>query len=122
MTETKTTHTVTESDWTVLVLGHDLCRIDEVHLEEGRSALTSAADQALATEEKKLLLDLSAVEFFGSSFIEVLFRTFRTMRDGDGRFAVCGCNVHCQEVLEITRLDSVWNVFPNRQAAISHRA
>ena len=117
MGEPTPTHTVTEGGWTVQILGDKFARIDESHIEDARAALTSAADEALAEEPQRLLLDLSNVEFFGSSFIEVLFSTFRKLRDAGGRFAVCGCTTHCQEVMEITRLDSVWNVFRDRQHA-----
>ena len=118
MSETPT-HTLTEGGWTVLVMGREFGRIDELHVPDAREKLLAAADEALAADGQRLLLDLSAVDFFGSSFIEVLFSTFRRMRDGGGRFAVCGCTTHCQEVMEITRLDSVWNVFRDRPAAVA---
>ena len=113
------THDLTEAGWTVLVLGDDLARIDELHVEAARTAMRNAAEKALATPEKMMLLDLKRVEFFGSSFIEVLFNTYRTLKAGGGRFAVCNCSVHCREVMEITRLDSVWNIFPDRKTAIA---
>ena len=119
MTATVGTHDLTESGWTVLVLGDEMARIDETHIEEARGAMLAAAEKALATDSKQMLLDLSRVEFFGSSFIEVLFNTHRTMKDGGGRFAVCGCSTHCREVMEITRLDSVWNIFADRESAVS---
>lgn len=117
MTESAPTHTLTEAGWTVQVLGDEFRRIDENHVPSARASLSAAAEKAIAEDPKRLLLDLSRVEFFGSSFIEVLFSTFKRMKEEGGRFAVCGCTTHCQEVMEITKLDSVWGVYRDRQSA-----
>ncbi|WP_437201841.1 STAS domain-containing protein [Planctomicrobium sp. SH664] len=67
----------------------------------------------------QLLCDLSCVQFFGSSFLEILLRLWKRVRQTpDGQFALCGLHPHCQEVLEITNLTSVWTIYADRDEAL----
>jgi anti-anti-sigma factor len=84
--------------------------------------VSKVAKPMLATAESmtpKLVLDLSNVSFFGSSFIELMFRLWRRVngRDG-GQFALAGVRGHCLDVLEVTNLTKVWTIYPNRDTAI----
>ncbi len=66
----------------------------------------------------KLVLDLTATEFFGSSFIEVMFRAWnRLHKQPGGAMALAGLATYCQEVLEITHLDKLWTTYPTAEAA-----
>lgn len=56
-----------------------------------------------------VVLDLSATRFFGSGFIELLLRVWKTLQlRPDARMAVCGLQEYCREVLQITHLDQLW--------------
>ena len=71
-------------------------------------------------ESSQVLLDLSSVDFFGSSFIELMFRVWNRVKNKpDGQFALCGLRPYCREVLDITNLTSVWPVFDNRDEALA---
>ena len=66
-----------------------------------------------------LLVDLSSVEFFSSSFIEVLFRLWNRTKANGQQFALCGLHPYCREVLEVTNLTSVWKIYEDRDDALA---
>lgn len=66
----------------------------------------------------QIVVDLQNVDFFGSSFIETLFRMWnRVKASPDGHFALCGLRPYCLEVLEVTNLNSVWPIYPDVETA-----
>lgn len=113
------THVTTVNGWTVLVMGDDLHHINETKIEEGRSALLRATDQALEVEPYRLLIDMAGCGFFGSSFIEALFQAWKKLDKVGGELSVCGCNKDIREVFEVTRLDNVWKIHDTREQAVA---
>jgi anti-anti-sigma factor len=91
---------------TVVALGPDFKNITEDIVGSASTILLNAA----ANEKPNLVLDFSHVEFFGSSFIEVLFRVWKRLQQRGGGFALANVSTYCQEVLRTTHLDSLWPV------------
>jgi len=89
--------------------------LDEVAIAESRDTML-ASSQA---EPPKVVIDLSEVEFFGSTFIEVLFRIWKRIQDRSGQFALCGTNPYCQEVLTVTNLQKLWQTYETRDDAVA---
>jgi len=106
-----------EEGVTVVSLGVGFESIDEQALDKGlREALLSAAENA---NPPRVVLDLSHTTFFGSSFIEILFRMWnRLQAQPQGGFGLCGLTSYCQEVLKVAHLDSLWPVYADRPAAV----
>ena len=102
---------------TVIGLGPAFQIIDEHVLDAGLGeSMIEIADDA---NPPVVVLDLSHTRFFGSSFIEVLFRLWtRLQARAGGTFAICGLTPHCQDVLKITHLDTLWRLFPDRDEAV----
>lgn len=109
---------VTQQDGvTIISLGPDFEQLDEPHLEDLTAVVLDAATNA---EPPRLLIDLSHTKFFGSAFIEVLFRAWHRLngREG-GRLGLSGLTPYCREVIDVTHLDRLWNVYENREAALA---
>jgi len=109
---------VVDGGVTVIGLGPAFHVVDEHVLDGGLGGtLMEIADEA---DPPLVVLDLSHTTFFGSSFIEILFRLWTQLqaRPG-GNFAICGLTPHCLDVLKITHLDTLWRLFPNRGEAVS---
>jgi anti-anti-sigma factor len=102
---------------TVISLGPDYENLDESLLDTLKETVLQAAQ---TSDPPLVVLDLSHTKFFGSAFIEVLFRLWNRLnaREG-GRFAISGLTPYCAEVLEITRLDQLWPIYSNRDEAVS---
>ena len=103
---------------TVLVLGPAYKVIDEHVLDLGLG--DSLIESAQEADPPLVVLDLSSTQFFGSSFIEILFRLWTKLqaREG-GKFAICGLTPHCLDVLKITHLDTLWRLAATRDEAVS---
>lgn len=84
-------------------------------LEELGRLLLEAARQA---EPPIMLLDLSETQYIGSSFLGVLMRVWKRLRDRHGRLALCDVNDVCGDVLRASKLDTIWDVFPDRATAV----
>ena len=89
--------------------------LDEKALDElGGLLLTKAT----LIEPPEMIIDLSKTSYIGSMFIELLVRTWKRLAERGGRLAVCGLHPFCAEVLRISRLDTVWLVFPDQETAV----
>jgi anti-sigma B factor antagonist len=101
---------------TVIALDADYENLNEAGLEALNGMLLKATAQA---DPPLIVLDLSRLRFFGSGFIEALFRAWNQLnaRPG-GRLSLCGLTDYCREVVGITHLDQLWRVFETREEAV----
>ncbi len=117
MAETALTQIVKDGDTTVVVFGAKCKHIDELIVEQ---ASREVMDAVLAAAPPQVILDLSVTEFFGSSFIEVLFRAWnRLQQKPGGKLSLVGLGPYCREVLAITHLDKLWPMYDTREAALT---
>ncbi len=100
---------------TVVALGPDFKNITEDIVPSASSVLMAAASE----QQPCMVLDFSDVEFFGSSFIEVLFRVWKRLQERGGGFALANVSPYCQEVLKTTHLDTLWPVRASVDEAVA---
>lgn len=103
-------------DVTVISFGRQFETLDEQALDQIRQSVLDAAAQA---NPPRIVINLSHTKFFGSSFIEVLFRVWKRANGADGKFALAGLTSYCREVLEITHLDKLWPMLPTEDEAVA---
>lgn len=102
---------------TVIAFGSQFETLDEYALDQCRDFVLETAKTA---DPPKVVIDLSHTKFFGSSFIEVLFRIWnRIHAQAEGQFAIAGLTPYCREVLEVTHLDKLWPLLPSEDAAVA---
>jgi len=106
-----------DSSVTVVTIGPELEHLSESSIDRLHELLLAAAEEA---NPPRLLLDLSHVKMFGSSFIEVIFRAWHRLnaRDDSG-FGICGLTEYCQEILQVTHLEQLWNLYPDRASGVA---
>ena len=103
---------------TIVVFGREFERITEDRIPAATQALLSATESE--TSPPRVVVDLSNTTFFGSSFIESLFRAWNRIHvKTGGRFVLCGLTPYCAEILQITNLDQLWPMCPTREDAIA---
>jgi anti-sigma B factor antagonist len=105
-----------QDDVTVIRLGPEYENLDETVLDELRAVILDVAETA---SPPKVVLDLSHTKFFGSSFIEIMFRAWNRLNARGGTFALSGLTTYCAEIVEITHLDRLWGVHSDRDAAVA---
>jgi anti-sigma B factor antagonist len=109
-------HRVTqEHGVTIIELGPSYAGLESDALREcGEILLSRAAD----VEPARLILDMSETTFVGSGFIELLVRAWKRIKRRDGMMALCGLQPFCQEVLQVSRLDTIWPIYADRAEAM----
>ena len=107
---------VRQQDVTVIALESSYQSLDEDMLEEVGGLLLTHATTA---DPPLVVLDLSQTGFFGSTFIELLVRAWKRLKERGGQLALCGLQPFCAEVMQITQLDSLWGNYPTREAAVA---
>jgi anti-sigma B factor antagonist len=117
MTNSGPLSVVKEGNVTVVIFGSGQRHLSEIGLEAIQTQLVGVAETA---RPPRLVLDMAATEFFGSSFIEVLFKVWRELNtQPEAKFAISGLQDHCREVLEITNLYKLWPIFVTRSEAVA---
>ncbi len=107
--------TIRVGDITLVEFGDDLQQLGENVIP----VVAKAVQEAGESSGGKVLLDMSKVKFFGSSFINVLYRLWKQVQCQNGKFAIVGLHPYCQEVLQVTNLDKLWTLVPDREAGLT---
>lgn len=85
----------------------------------GTPELRGRLDDLLAQGEHNFVIDLSAVPFMDSSGLATLVQLFKRVRVGAGDVRLCGLQPNVQRILELIRLDRVFDVFPTSADAVA---
>jgi anti-anti-sigma factor len=99
----------------VVHVGTSYNSLNEGSVERVERFLLSASD---LPDAKYLVVDLSGTKYFGSRFIEALFRAHNRMKRKGGRFALSGLQPYPEEVIRISRLDTIWPLFKTPEDAV----
>lgn len=65
-----------------------------------------------------LLIDFADTDYFGSTALGLFVKFWKRVRTIGGKMALCNASPHEQEILELTQLNNLWPVFPNRDEAV----
>ncbi|MBT6157575.1 MAG: STAS domain-containing protein [Planctomycetaceae bacterium] len=102
---------------TVVLLGPDFENVDEAVLEDASSVILEVSQTA---NPPLVVVDLSHTKFFGSAFIETLFRAWNRLNaEEGGRFCISGLTPYCREVIEVTHLDRLWTLSDTVDEAVA---
>ncbi len=88
---------------------------DGTAIERARDAL----EKAITAAQSRVVVDLTNTEYFGSTFVGLLFALLDRMKAVGSRVAACVSNEHCQEVLAVTQFDRLCPVFKSRSEAVA---
>jgi anti-sigma B factor antagonist len=104
-----------QSHCTVVELG---ARYDSLDLDALNDAGSLLLTQAVSADPPRLVIDMSQTSFIGSTFIELLIRTWRRLNQRNGSMVLCGLQPFCAEILRVTRLETLWSCYPTRNEAV----
>jgi len=99
----------------VIEFGASYASLNDDALEEAGGLLLT---EAVHVQPPRLVLDLSQTDLIGSTFIELLVRAWKRLRERGGTMVFCGLHPFCVEVLEVTRLTTLWDIYPTRAEAV----
>jgi anti-anti-sigma factor len=119
------------SAWYTAMIGHRRLRVTErgdvliLEFLEGHLSADLAAEigeefnAAAAREEfKKILLDLSRVDYACSDVINKFVFLNKRVREKGGRLKLCGICPYVREILAITKLDTILDIAENEAGAL----
>jgi len=110
------TSLVHDGDVTVFELDSEYDALDTARFDPFAAELQEAAK---AIDPPLLVLDFGETAYIGSSFIELLIRTWKQLDARGGRMVLCGVSGFCADVLRAARLDTLWPICPDRSAAVA---
>jgi len=90
--------------------------LEVAKLEEMGRVLLGEATRA---DPPLLVLDLATTGFVGSSFIELMIRAMKRVRERGGAFAICQVQPFCLDILQTARLDQIFPRYATREEAIA---
>lgn len=64
------------------------------------------------------LIDLTALNYMGSSMVALVVRLWKTVKEKKGRMAVVNQHEMVLEVLQLAGLDKVWTIVPTREEGL----
>jgi anti-sigma B factor antagonist len=73
----------------------------------------------LGEKRPRILVDLGGIEYISSSGIGLLVSVLRRCREGGTAMALCGLRPEIAELFKLTRLNQVFEIFPDRAAALA---
>ena len=89
-----------------------------ITLGEGSSALRDMLREMAGKGSKKILLNLGEVSYIDSSGIGELVSGFTTVTNGGGQLKLLGLNKRVKDLLQITKLYTVFDVHEDEASAV----
>jgi anti-sigma B factor antagonist len=91
----------------------------KITLGEGTMAIRNTVREVLKNSGKKIVLNLADVNYIDSSGIGELVSTYTTVTNNGGQLKLLNLTKKIQELLAITKLLTVFQVYDSEQAAVS---
>src|ERR1019366_3813524 len=91
----------------------------QIKLGEGSSVLRDSVKELLAKGQKKILLNLGDVSYIDSSGIGELVSAFTSVRNQDGELKLLHLTKKVHDLLQITKLYTVFDIKDDEAAAIT---
>ena len=79
----------------------------------------SAVHKAIDSGARNLVVDLTDVSYMDSSGFGTLLGATKRVRPKGGTISLVGCSEAIERMLRITRLDTIFGVFPTTNDAVS---
>ncbi|MCE5187343.1 MAG: STAS domain-containing protein [Planctomycetaceae bacterium] len=89
--------------------------LDESQLQGLQSSFMPLIEQ---NPKIQLVIDFSNVKFLTSSVLGLLIRISKKVYETDGRLRLCSINPKIMEIFRITRLDKIFEIYPNVDDAL----
>ena len=89
-------------------------KLDAIYAPELKSELVLQN----RSEQRNIIVDLSATKYIDSSGLSALLVGQRLCRDANGTFVVCGLQETVKKLISISQLDSVFKITPTLNEAV----
>jgi len=80
--------------------------------------IRSWLEQTITDPPANVVIDLTGVSFIDSTALAIMVQGIKRAREKKGDIRLCGLQQPVRMVLELTRLDKVFEIFPTQDQAI----
>ena len=91
----------------------NLREVDDV-ASNAREAVDALSDLSV----KNLVLDFHKTDYFGSSALALFVKFWKMVAGRNGCMAFCNLSEHEREILQVTRLDTLWPICESKAEAM----
>ena len=91
----------------------------KITIGEGSVSLRSAIRRLIEEGKKKILLNLGKVSYVDSSGIGELVSSFTTIKNQDGQLKLLNLSQKIQDLMTITKLHTVFDVYDDETAGLN---
>jgi anti-sigma B factor antagonist len=81
--------------------------------------ITTSLNQMIEKKPERLVVDLSDVSYIDSAGLAALIEAMQKVEGYGGKFMLAGLQETVRSIFEISRLDQVFQIFPDANAALS---
>ena len=104
---------------TRLIDGVEVVKVSgRIELGEGSAAIREVVRDLLAKARKKIVLDLADVDYIDSAGLGALVSAFTSVRNEGGDLKLVYLTQKVQDLLQMTKLYTVFDVYDDETAAI----
>lgn len=104
-----------KGDYTVIRF-RDTDILDQVNIHEMGKEMYAVVESAPGV---KLIVDFEGVEYLSSSALGKLITLKRKVEENSGTLKVCRIKPEIMEVFRITKLDTIFDIYPDLDAALA---
>ncbi len=90
----------------------------KITLGEGSSTVRTTVHELVGKGHRKIVFNLGEVDYIDSAGLGELVAAHATVRKASGELKLIGLNKHVRDIIQITRLFTVFDVQPDEGAAI----
>src|SRR5215470_9715372 len=81
--------------------------------------ITASLDAIIDKRPERLVVDLSDVSYIDSAGLAALIQAMQKVQGYGGKFRLAGLQETVRSIFEISRLDQVFQIFPDADAALA---
>ncbi len=81
-------------------------------------SVTASLNQMIEKKPERLVVDLSEVTYIDSAGLAALIEAMQKVEGYGGKFLLAGLQETVRSIFEISRLDQVFQIFPDADAAL----
>lgn len=89
--------------------------LDEAQVQSLEGSFLSIIEK---NDQPQLIVDFSLVKFMTSAALGLLIRISKKIYEKNGKLRLCGIDPKIMEVFRITRLDKIFEIYPDRDEAM----
>ena len=105
-----------QDDTMILTPNADMGELDHERITVGMKKVLDTLEESPV---KNLVLDFHKTSYYGSTALGFFVRLWKTICTRKGRMAFCHLSEHEKEILQITKLDGLWDLCETRDDAFN---